>query len=697
MLGQVAALRDRVGSIAELHAEVAAAAPAETAATEEPGPPPRPAVDVAIVGMSALFPDATDPGTFWANVVAGVNSIREVPRERWSQEEFFDPSGTPGLTTPSRWGGFLDDIPFDPVVYGIPPNSLAAIEPAQLLALEAARRALDDAGYLDRAFDRERTSVVFGVEPGSDLSSAYAFRAYWRQYAGPLPPELDRVLPVLTEDSFPGVLGNVIAGRIANRLDLGGVNYTVDAACASSLAALDAAIGELAAGSSDVVVCGGADLHNGLVDYLMFSAVHAISPTGPCRTFDASADGTALGEGVAAVILKRLADAERDGDRIYAVIKGVAGASDGKSLGLTAPRREGQVRALERTYAATGISPAEVGLVEAHGTGTIVGDRTELQTLADVFGGAGVEPGSCALGSVKSQIGHTKCAAGLAGLIKVALALYHRTLPPTINIEQPNPGWDAEASPFTLSLEPRPWLGEGRTAGLSAFGFGGTNFHAIVAEHPGSTAGPEVRSAELFLFRGDERDAAAARMDALAAALERDDRWRLRDLAWTLSRDEGPVQAAVVASSLEELRERTAAARSFDGGAAGVFVADEDGDGGFGRVSHSVSRGRAANGSGCCASSSSPSRSCSVCSSSTRRSRRASSRRPPGRPRSATRRRPPSPTRASPSRRSAWSSSRSSSCSTGSASLRTHSRGTATASCRRSAPRERSKRRSSSS
>ena len=247
---------------------------------------------------------------------------------------------------------------------------------------------------------------------------------------------MDEQLPRLTEDSFPGMLANVIAGRIANRLDLGGANYTVDAACASSLAAVDVACKELVAGTSDVVLCGGADLHNGINDYLLFSSVHALSPTGRSRAFDSSADGIALGEGVACVVLKRLADAERDGDRIYAVIKGVGSASDGRSLGLTAPRPEGQRVALQRAYRNAGVSPAEVGLVEAHGTGTVVGDRTELTILTEVFSEAGAKPGAVALGSVKSQIGHTKCAAGLAGLIKTVLALHTGVKPPTLHVER---------------------------------------------------------------------------------------------------------------------------------------------------------------------------------------------------------------------------------------------------------------------
>ncbi|MGG7570294.1 polyketide synthase [Streptomyces sirii] len=329
-----------------------------------------------------------------------------------------------GRAHPSRWGGFLPAIPFDALAHGIPPASLTGIEPVQLLALDAAARALADAGYADRDFDRARTGVVFGAEAGTELAGAYGLRALHPAYLGDLPPALDAELPRLTEDSFPGVLANVIAGRIAGRLDLGGANCTVDAACASSLAALDLACRQLRDRDADMVLCGGADVHNGINDYLMFASVRALSPTGRCRPFDAAADGIALGEGVGALVLKRVEDAERDGDRIYAVVKAVGSASDGRSLGLTAPRPEGQRRALERAYRRAGVSPAQVGLLEAHGTGTVVGDATELAVLTDLFQEAGAAPGGCTLGSVKSQIGHTKCAAGLAGLIKTARAVH---------------------------------------------------------------------------------------------------------------------------------------------------------------------------------------------------------------------------------------------------------------------------------
>jgi acyl transferase domain-containing protein/NAD(P)H-dependent flavin oxidoreductase YrpB (nitropropane dioxygenase family)/acyl carrier protein len=574
MIGQVAALRRERCSIAELHANVCDQQPRADELM-------RPSIadlallqDVAIVGVAAIFPGAPDTDTFWSNIVSGANNIREVSPDRWDVATYYDPNATgvdAGKKTPCKWGGFLDDVPFDPLAYGIPPKSLAAIEPVQLLALEIAKRALADAGYEKRSFDRARTAVIFGAEAGTDLSTAYSFRAMFPHFVGAIPDALHDALPELSEDSFPGVLSNVIAGRIANRLDLGGVNYTVDAACAASLAALDMAVKELVAGSSDMVLCGGADLHNSINDYLMFSSVHALSPTGQCHTFDAKADGIVLGEGVACLVLKRLADAERDGDRIYAVIKGVAGASDGKSLGLTAPRKEGQIRALERAYEQAGVSPVEVGLVEAHGTGTVVGDRTELGTLTDVFTNAGAKPNSCVLGSVKSNIGHTKCAAGMAGLIKAALSIHHGVLPPTLHIKQPNPAYKRDTSPFVFLDKARPWVAKERVAAVSAFGFGGTNFHAVLAQHDGGPSAGEAWNAELVLIRGADRAAALGVLDRVDKTLASEP--RLRDLARTTGAMPGPVQLAIVADSLADLRAKLPKARAFESDGKSIFAA----------------------------------------------------------------------------------------------------------------------------
>ena len=572
--GDVAALRGAVTTVAALHEQVtvgaagcldaraAGLAPDFAAVTAGAGaagePQPRP-LDVAIVGMACVYPGAEGLGQFWANVVAGRDAVGPVPNSRWRTEPYPD--------APADRGGFIPPVPFDALAYGIPPAALASIEPVKLLALEVAARALDDAGYATRPFDRSRASVIFGAAAGGDLSAAYGLRTTLPGYlepdaGGAVPAALDEFLPGLAEDSFPGVLGNVIAGR----LGLGGVNYAVDAAGASSLAALDLACKELAAGTSDVVLCGGADTRGGIHDYEMFASAHALSPSGRGATFDAAADGIALGEGVGCVVLKRLADAERDGDRVYAVVKGIGGASDGRSPGLTAaPRAEGQRLALERAYAMAGVSPAEVGLVEAHGTGTVAGDRAELATLTAVFTAAGAAPGGCAVGSVKAQIGHSRCAAGLAGLIKVACALHTGTRPGTIHLTEPNAYWDPATSPFTFTTgQARPWADPAarRHAGVSAFGFGGSNFHAVLSGYDG--ADPPVHGlrdwpAELFALRGDVTGALAALGELVTANNQAGRPWRLAELAATMAARPGPVLAAFTAASLDDLQDRLAA------------------------------------------------------------------------------------------------------------------------------------------
>ena len=574
MLGQVAAMHDETTTIKSLHESVTDGATgflksrakdlgigAREQAEEEASP-----VDVAIVGMACFYPGAENAGEFWSNVVNGTNEITDVPAARW------DAALYPHI--PAAKGGFLPEIAFDALKYGIPPSALASIEPVQLLSLEIAARALKDAGYENRPFNRDRASVIFGTEPGSDLSAAYGLRSVLPAYTGQTPKELDEHLPKLTEDSFPGILGNVISGRIANRLDLGGVNYTVDAACGSSLAALDVACKELAGGTSDFVLCGGADLHNGIHDYEMFAATHALSEQGRCATFDQGADGIALGEGIACVALKRLEDAERDGDRIYAVVKGVAGSSDGRSLGLTAPRPEGQRRALDRAYARAGVNPKDVGLIEAHGTGTVAGDKAELATLTTMFTEHGAEPGATVIGSVKSQIGHTKCAAGLAGLIKIALSLHAGVRPGTLHVKEPTAYWDPEKSPFTFSAGNSPWpapLGK-RYAGVSAFGFGGTNFHAVLSGYDGDDEprhGLKTWPAELIVFRGEAGAAQRALADLIAKNDAAGRPWSLAEVAATMAARSGPVTAAFVADDLDDLAAKAsepASPRSEDSG-----------------------------------------------------------------------------------------------------------------------------------
>jgi acyl transferase domain-containing protein/NAD(P)H-dependent flavin oxidoreductase YrpB (nitropropane dioxygenase family)/NAD(P)-dependent dehydrogenase (short-subunit alcohol dehydrogenase family)/acyl carrier protein len=583
MIGQVAGLRSRVTTIAELHAGVCTPPISDssllTPQSSLPAAPPP--CDVAIIGMACFYPKSGGAPEFWENVLAKTNGVEEIPPTHWDWRPYYDPDPRARDKIVSKWGGFMGDVPVDPLVFGITPKSIPSIEPLQLLLLEAVRQAFADAGYADRPFERERAAAILGIGGGGmPLSVAYGFRACM--------PLLDSIpdvpvkssdivalgegiLPEWTEDSFPGILLNVAAGRVANRFNLGGPNMAIDAACGSSLAALYAGIRELTTGTSDLAVVMGADTVQTPYAYVAFSKTHALSPKGRCRPFDAEADGIALAEGIGVAILKRLADAERDGDRIYAIVKGVGASSDGRDKGLTAPRAEGQLRALDRAYAQARVSPARVGLVEAHGTGTVVGDQTEARALGQVFRSAGGAAQSCALGSVKSMIGHSKCAAGMAGLIKTAYALHHKVLPPTL-AEKPNPRANLDGGPLYLNTEGRPWVHGAdfpRTAGVSAFGFGGTNFHTVLEEYTGDylnrpEAGFRAWPAELVVFRRPDRRALVASVTAVRAALAAGATPTLADLAastWQSSAaGTGQPTLAIVATSLADLKGKLDAA-----------------------------------------------------------------------------------------------------------------------------------------
>jgi acyl transferase domain-containing protein/NAD(P)H-dependent flavin oxidoreductase YrpB (nitropropane dioxygenase family) len=593
MLGQVAALRTQTTTVGELHRELCVVSTELLERKELDADPhvttqPRPS-DIAIVGMAAVFPGAASAGQFWSNTLRGLDAITEIPADRWDWRLYYDADPKAPDKIVSKWGGFLPDVAFDPIRYGMPPSSLCSIEPAQLLALEVVRTALADAGYADRPFPREQTAVVLGMGGGAaQLAMGYAFRSYLPMLDTVLPAggqqAIDScrgLLPEWTEDSFPGFLLNVTAGRIANRLNLGGANYTVDAACGSSLAAAAVAVRELETGVADMVILGGVDTVQNPFTYLAFSKTHAFSPGGRCRPFDAGADGIVISEGVAAVVLKRLADAERDGDRIYSVIKGIGASSDGRARGLTAPVVEGQTRALDRAYTKAGISPATVGYVEAHGTGTALGDVVEIEALGTLLRSAGAKPQECVVGSVKSLIGHTKCAAGLAGLINASLALYHQVLPPTIGIETPNPKLDLHDGPLRLCTQTQPWLhphaDRPRRAGVSAFGFGGTNFHAALEAYDGNVLGQPKSTmsewpAELLVWQADLPGQLVEQLDRLALALDSGSRPALADLSHTLiqaraTRTKRKIEnrhatLAIVATSHHDLRVKLTQART---------------------------------------------------------------------------------------------------------------------------------------
>ncbi|MEM9220418.1 MAG: beta-ketoacyl synthase N-terminal-like domain-containing protein [Cyanobacteria bacterium P01_F01_bin.150] len=454
---------------------------------------------IAIIGMASLFPKARNLEEYWQNILNKVDCISEIPESRWSIEDYYDADPQAPDKTYSQRGGFIPDVDFNPLEFGLPPTLLDVTDSAQVLSLLVAQRALQDAGYgqADQAI-RQRTGVVLGACVGQKLIHPLSQRlAYpvWEKvlrHNGLSTADSQRIIEQIQsayvewdENAFPGVLGNVIAGRIANRLDLGGMNCTVDAACASSLAAVQMAVSDLQAHRSDMMISGGVDVDNSIFAYMCFSKTPALSRSDRIRPFDAESDGMLLGEGVGMIVLKRLGDAQRDGDRIYAVLKGLGSSSDGKYKSIYAPRSSGQAIALERAYAEAGVAPDSVGLVEAHGTGTNAGDPAEVRGLKHVFGEEPFQ--TIALGSVKSQIGHTKAAAGAASLIKATLALHHKVLPPTLNVTQPNPKLELDQSPFYLNTEARPWLQTAqatpRRAGVSAFGFGGANYHAVLEEY----------------------------------------------------------------------------------------------------------------------------------------------------------------------------------------------------------------------
>jgi len=458
---------------------------------------------LAIVGIGCLFPQAADKGTFWTNIKNGTDAIIEVPETHWRSDDYFDADPKTPDKVYAKYGGFLSPVDFNPMEYGVLPNAMEAIDTSQLLGLVAVDQALQDAGYTtEKEFDRDRVSVIIGVTGTLELVvplGARLGRPRWKEAlkdAGIADAIAEDVMQRISdsyvpwqENSFPGLLGNVVAGRISKHFDFGGTNCVVDAACGSSLSALNLAALELAAGKSDMVVTGGIDTFNDIFMYTCFSKTPALSPSGHAKPFADNADGTTLGEGLGIVVIKRLADAERDGDKIYAVVKGIGASSDGRGGAIYEPSAIGQQKALRRAYEQGGVDPQTVELIEAHGTGTKVGDAVEVSALKAVFGEASSP--WCAIGSIKSQIGHTKAAAGSAGLIKATMALYNKTLPPTIKVEKPQETVTSATSPFYVNTETRPWIPRGdhpRRAGVSALGFGGSNFHCLLEEYQSTKA-----------------------------------------------------------------------------------------------------------------------------------------------------------------------------------------------------------------
>jgi len=462
---------------------------------------------IAIIGMASVFAETKNLEQFWDNIVQSVNAIKEVPENRWAIDDYYSNDKRAEDKTYCKYGGFLPEVDFDPMAFGLPPNILELTDVAQLMALVVARDVLADAGLADEsATDRDKMGIILGVGGKQQQMTPLACRLQG--------PVLDKVLKASgvnehdraiiidkfkkayipwEENSFPGMLGNVIAGRIANRFDLGGTNCVVDAACAGSLAAIKMAVSDLLEYRSETMISGGVCCDNSPFLYMSFSKTPAFTDGDDVRPFDEDSHGMMIGEGVGMMVLKRLEDAQRDGDRIYSVIKGIGSSSDGRFKSIYAPRPDGQLKALKRAYQDAGFDPLTCGLIEGHGTGTKAGDVAEFSALRMFFSEHNNKKQHIALGSIKSQVGHTKAAAGTAGMIKASLALYHKVLPATINIDKPNVALEIENSPLYLNNETRPWMpradGVKRRAGISSFGFGGTNFHFVLEEYQSAQTG----------------------------------------------------------------------------------------------------------------------------------------------------------------------------------------------------------------
>lgn len=547
--------------------------------------------DIAVIGMSALFAKANGLQEYWQNICDRVDAVTKASRE-WIRKSY-DPSTTRNDRLCTEKGGFLHDLArFNPVKYGIMPLAVDGGGPDQYLAIELVAQALADAGYGGtaplRPMDGERTGLILGY--GSYMNRGFVnllqhglVVEQMVDLLAQVAPSLDHEtlelvreslkdsLPPFSAEMCPGLVPNNVTGRVANRFDLMGPNYVVDAACASSLISVHLGMEELRSNRCDLAIVGGVNASTPAPISLIFNQLGALTRE-DIRPFDAAASGTLLGEGLGILVLKRLSDAETDGDRIYATFKGVGSASDGKALSSVAPRLEGEALAMRRAYSETGIDPRTIGLVEAHGTSIPLGDRTEVGSLRSVFGDREAFP-HCALGSVKSMVAHCTTAAGAAGLIKAILALYYKILPPTI-CDHVHPDLDIEATPFYVNNKIRPWIhghrDYPRRAAVNAFGFGGINAHAILEEyrsHPDEIQ-PQLHSRwpnELVLLTAVDRQTLRERIIALQAYLEvsvaDDDPLTLAEISWTLAQESpATCRLAIVADSCDDLRQKLVAA-----------------------------------------------------------------------------------------------------------------------------------------
>lgn len=548
------------GHLLGLGVEVKAAGGASSAAAEaEPAArvaPPRAAVEpftaavarppaddaVAVIGMSCRFPGARDYTEFWRNLAAGVDSVREVPPQRWDPNLHYDSDPQAPGKSVSRWGGFLDGIEeFDAPFFEVAPKIAAVMDPHQRILLEQCWLALDDAGYGGESVRGRSCGVFIGFAANPSQSTFQASE-------DPL-------------DDAQGMLGHslsILSSRISYLLDLKGPALTIDTACSSSLVALHVAAEQIRGGEIEMALVGGVSLYLDPRTFVSLSKLQMLSANGRCRPFDARADGITVGEGAGVLVLKSLRKAIEDGDAIDGVILGSAVNQDGRTNGITAPSKVSQVALEAGLYRQRAISPETISYVEAHGTGTPLGDPIEVNALSEAFRQFTDRRQFCALGSVKANIGHTTAAAGVAGLIKVLLALRHGKLPPSIHFEEPNPHIELADSPFYVNRDLREWQPgpTPRRAAVSSFGWSGTNAHVVIQEPP--RPWPRVEGdgrPALVPLSAHSPEALVARVRELRDWLTLHKDAELADVAFTLGvgRSHLRWRAALVAHSIDDL------------------------------------------------------------------------------------------------------------------------------------------------
>ena len=507
---------------------------------------------VAVIGLGCRTPGGgDDSASFWQLMRDGVDAIAPIPSDRWDAEALYDPDpGTPGRIA-TRAGGFLESIDgFDPAFFGISPREAQGMDPQQRLLLEVCWEALEHAGQAPDRLEHTPTGVYMGM-----CSSDYAYMQLKTEDA-----------TLLDAHFTSGIAHSILSGRISYLLGLQGPSLTIDTACSSSLVAVHLACQALRSGDCRMALAGGVNLILSPDLYIALSHSRMLAPDGRCKTFDAAADGFARAEGCGVVVLKRLADALADGDRILAVIRGSAVNQDGPSSGLTAPNGPAQEAVIREALARSGLAPRQVGYVEAHGTGTQLGDPLEVHALGAVFGADREPDQPLLIGSVKTNIGHLEGAAGVTGLIKLVLSLQHRAIPSHLHFRNPSPHIAWADLPLRVPTDLVPWqpIDGRRIGGISSFGFSGTNAHVVVEEAPdavaaadGSGSGSSLdRPACLFALSARDEHALAVLAGRYAASLQGRADEELADICFTANagRAHFAQRATIVASSIGQLR-----------------------------------------------------------------------------------------------------------------------------------------------